>query len=356
MPMSRDLDGSDEPDRHAGTPHPRDQHAFFGHPEAEAAFVEGIRSGRLHHAWLIGGPAGIGKATLAYRVARRLLGLRRGEEAGVASLDLDPGTPASRQVAALSHPNLTVLRRAAATNKKAASATIPVDAVRRALSLFGSTAADGGYRVGIVDSAQDLTVASANALLKVVEEPPPRSIFLIVSHAPQRLLPTIRSRCRRLLLRPLAGEDIRAVVRTLGPPWTEAPPEVLEQAIRLGEGSVGRTLDMLDADKVKLVADVNGALEALPQVEPKRILALAEGLARRDAEDSYELALDTVHRWVSRRLHEQASAGALRLAPLVEVCDKVARSAQEIDTYNLDRRPFVLALFDDLADAVRRTA
>ncbi len=352
--MSREADTPAEPDRLEGAPHPREQLAFFGHAEGEGAFIEGIRGGRLHHAWLIGGLQGIGKATLAYRVARRLLDLRPGTP--VDTLSVPAASAAARQVAALSHPNLAVLRRAPATDKKGPSATIPVDAVRRALSVFGSTSADGGYRVCIVDSADDLTIASANALLKVIEEPPPRSIFLIVSHAPQRLLPTIRSRCRRLGLRPLGEDEIRRVIGSLGKPWTDAPEELLAQALRLGEGSVRRTLEMLDEDKLAFVAQVTQALDALPRTEPKRVLALAESLARRDADETYELALDTVQQWVSRRLEAQAALGAARLAPLVEVCDKVARQAREVDVYNLDRRPLVLSLFDDLAEAVRRTA
>jgi DNA polymerase-3 subunit delta' len=354
--MSREPDDTVEPDRLEGTPHPRRQLAFFGHREGEAAFVDAIRSGRLHHAWLIGGPQGIGKATLAYRVARRLLSLPSPAGQNIPDLSVGPDWPAVHQIAALSHPNLAVLRRAPSTEKKAASATIPVEAVRRALGMFGSTAADGGYRVCIVDSAEDLTIASANALLKVIEEPPPRSVFLIVSHSPQRLLPTIRSRCRRLLLRPLSDGDTRAVIATLGSPWADASEEMVAEAVRLGEGSVRRTLEMLDAEKVSFVAEIMKALDALPQTEPKRTLALAEALARREADETYELALETVQRWLSRRLHEQAGRGATRLAPLVEVCDKVARSAREIDIYNLDRRPLVLSLFDDLADAVRRTA
>jgi DNA polymerase III subunit delta' len=354
--MLREAELLEEPDRLAGAPHPREQTAFFGHQEGEAAFVDGIRSGRLHHAWLIGGPQGIGKATLAYRVARALLDLTSPSGATNRSLDVEPGARAFRQVAALSHPNLAVLRRAPATDKKAASATIPVDAVRRALSVFESTAADGGYRICIVDSAEDLTIASANALLKVIEEPPPRSVFLIVSHAPQRLLPTIRSRCRRLLLRPLADEDIRSAIRSLGSPWSDASGDLLRQALELGEGSVRRALEMLDDDKVAFVATINNALNALPDLEPKKVLALAESLSRRDADAEYELALDTVERWLGRHLHRHASLGPARLAPLVEVCDKVAREAREIDVYNLDRRPLVLTLFDDLAEAVRRTA
>lgn len=345
-----------EPDGFEGAPHPREQFAFFGHSEGENAFLEGLRQGRLHHAWLIGGPQGIGKATLAYRVARAVLDPVRSHDRSINTLDCAPDSRVARQVAVLSHPNLAVLRRAPATDKKAASTTIPVEAVRKTLNMFGSTAADGGYRVCIVDSAEDLTASSANALLKVVEEPPPRSIFLIVSHAPQRVLPTIRSRCRRLLLRPLAEADVTAAITSLGAPWTDVPQDLLAQARRLGEGSVRRTLELLDADKVALVAQIHAVLDNLPRADPKPILALSEALARRDADASYELALETVERWVSMRLHQAENVGAARLAPLVEVCEKIGRQAREIDIYNLDRRPLVLGMFDDLADAVRRMA
>src|SRR5918997_4393739 len=243
--MSRDDQDAAEPDGFEGAPHPREQFAFFGHREGEGAFLEGLRSSRLHHAWLIGGPQGIGKATLAYRVARAILDPVKSRDPGLRSLDVSPDSTASRQVAALSHPNLAVLRRAPATDKNAASSTIPVEAVRRALAMFGSTTADGGYRVCIVDSAEDLTVSSANALLKVIEEPPPRSLFLIVSHAPQRVLATIRSRCRRLLLRPLDGAEVRSAIASLGPGWAEAPDEVFGQALRYGEGSVRRPVEFL---------------------------------------------------------------------------------------------------------------
>lgn len=354
--MSREDREAAEPDQLEGAPHPRDQFAFFGHKEGEEAFLEGLRNGRLHHAWLIGGPQGIGKATLAYRVARTVLDPRRAGDPSLSDLAMSPDNPVARQVAALSHPNLAILRRAPATDKKGPSATIPVEAVRRALGMFGSTAADGGYRVCIVDSAEDLTISSANALLKMIEEPPPRSIFLIVSHAPQRVLPTIRSRCRRLLLRPLANAEIRSVVASLGAPWTGTADDVVDQALTYGEGSARRTLELLDANKVGFIEQVTRLLQALPRTDLRQVHALAEALARRDADDSYELALETVQRWVTERLREQAGLGASRLAPLVEVCEKIARTAREIDVFNLDRRPFILTLFDDLSDAVRRTA
>jgi DNA polymerase-3 subunit delta' len=342
-----------EPDRLAGAPHPRERTVLFGHAEAERAFLDAVAVGRLHHAWLLGGPEGVGKATLAYRVARALLafGVRPSE-----TLAVDPEHRAARQVGALSHPNLVVLRRPAATETKAAATTIPVDAVRRAHAVFGATAADGGYRVCVVDSADDLTAASANALLKLIEEPPPRSIFLVAAHAPQRVLPTIRSRCRRLLLRPLADADLAAAVRSLPPPWAASSDEDLAAAARIAEGSVRRALLALDGERMTAVHETRALLDGLPRVDLKRVLALAEAVSRRDAEEAYELALQAVGRWASERLNARAGEGAARLAPLVEVCDKIARLSREVDAYNLDRRPLIVSMFGDLAEAMRRAA
>jgi DNA polymerase III subunit delta' len=344
-----------EPDQLAGAPHPREQTEFFGHAGAERSFLDAIEAGRLHHAWLIGGPQGVGKATLAYRVARYLLA--GGNTAHRSqSLHVDPDHPAARRVAARSHPDLAVVRRGLRADGKGYSADIRVADVRRALDLFGSTPGEGGYRVCIVDAGDDLNASSANALLKIIEEPPPRSVFLIVAHAPQRLLPTVRSRCRRLLLRPLAEEDLRSVIRSLSLPWTDVEDAALGQAVGLAEGSVRRAVEMLDSDLLKVVSDTQSLLDGLPKLDPKRVLTLAESVAKRGAEDSFRLALDTVMRWTARDLEARAASGPARLAPLVEVCEKVTRTAREAEVYNLDKRPLVVSMFADLAEAVRRTA
>ena len=350
-----DTDAGSEPDRLSGVPHPRERQVLFGHEQAERTFVEGWAAGRLHHAWLIGGPEGIGKATLAYRVARFLLAGGDGASTQSRGLAVPPYHPAARQVAAQSHPDLAVVRRGPRKDGKGYSAEISVGDVRRGLGVFGSAAGAGGYRVCIVDSADDLNTNSANALLKLVEEPPARSIFLIVTHAPQRVLATIRSRCRRLELRPLEDSHLRSVIRSLGSPWSETGDDRLTRAVALGEGSVRRALHMLDEDATALVGEVSALLEALPRVDVKRVLTLAESLSRRGAEDAFALSLDTVSRWASGQVQTQAGVGAARLAPLVEVCEKIARAATEVDIYNLDRRPLVLSMFGDLAEAVRRT-
>lgn len=347
-----------EPDRLAGTPHPRERHQLVGHAQAEAAFLEAYRAGRLHHAWLIGGAEGIGKATFAYRVARFVLAhpdpaspaVRQARDLSVA-----PDDPVFRKVAALSHPDLAVLRRAPGTDKKGPSTVIPVDAVRRALALFASTAGVDGYRVCIVDSAEDLNVASANALLKVIEEPPPRSLFLIVAHAPARALATIRSRCRQMPLRPLSADEVRATVRSLGPPWAQTPDDILARAAGASEGSVRRALALLDEGTMALVDRVLALLRRLPEQDLAALYALAEDLAGRAADDEFAVAFETIVDWIAASVRERAGEGASRLAPLVEVWEKSARAAREAQVLNLDRRPLVLAIFGDLADAVRRS-
>src|SRR5277367_4475775 len=174
--------------------HPRDVFGFDHGESAERAFLEALDRGKLHHAWLLTGPEGVGKATFAYRVARRLLGAT--PDARFGPLGSAPDHPVSRQVAARSHPDLLVLERAGEDGK--ARKVIPVDDARRLPEFFSKAPASAPYRVAIVDAVDDMNPNAANALLKTLEEPPERGILLLVSHAPGGLLPTIRSRCRRL--------------------------------------------------------------------------------------------------------------------------------------------------------------
>src|SRR6266481_3517453 len=189
---------------------PRETTALFGHREAETALLNAYRSGRIPHAWLIGGPLGIGKATLAYRMARFVLAHRNPLSEDVRraeTLNVDPSDPVARHVAAGAHGGLLTLERSL-NDKGVMRTVITVDETRETISFFGSTAAVEGWRVCIVDTVDELNANAANALLKVLEEPPRQSLFLLVSHAPARVLPTIQSRCRKLPLRPLATEDV----------------------------------------------------------------------------------------------------------------------------------------------------
>ncbi len=246
------LPTSDEPDRLPSAPHPRETLALIGHASQERAFLAALASGRMHHGWLLAGPEGIGKASFAYRAARFVLaaGDPTTRAASATSLAMPETDPATRRIMAQSHPDLHLLRRIPKPDGKGYTSNIPVDAVRRVLDRFGSSAAEGGWRVCIVDSAEDMDRSAANALLKLLEEPPPRALFLIVAHAPGRMLPTIRSRCRLMGFAALdegqVAEAGAAALRRMGGPFDEA---AIARAARLSDGSVRRPRPWLSSKR-----------------------------------------------------------------------------------------------------------
>ncbi|MBN9454936.1 MAG: DNA polymerase III subunit delta' [Bosea sp.] len=349
---------SDEPDRLPNAPHPRETLALVGHAVRERTFLDALASGRMHHAWLLGGPEGIGKASFAYRAARFLLAAGDPQARATRSADLamPEHDPATRRVMAQSHPDLHVLRRIPKPDGKSYTSNIPVDSIRRVIDRFGSSAAEGGWRVCIVDSAEDMERSAANALLKLLEEPPPRALFLIVAHAPGRMLPTIRSRCRLLTFEPLAETDVAEAGR-LALERMEMPFDgsALRRAGSLSEGSVRRALTYVDPETLALVEAVRARLDALPQIDLAALMALAEDVAGKAGERDFAVMIETVQGWISDHLHAHAAAQPARLAPLAEVWEKLGQQAREVETYNLDRRPLVMTLFHDLSSAVSRS-
>ena len=334
-------------------PHPRETTDLFGHREAETALLSAYRSGRIPHAWLIGGAQGIGKATLAYRMARYVLAHHDPLSAAVQraeSLSVDPSDPNARRIAAEAHGGLLVLQRTA-NDKGVLRTVITVDETRETIGFFGSTAAAEGWRVCIVDTVDELNANAANALLKTLEEPPRQSLFLLASHAPGRVLPTILSRCRRLSLRPLAKADvIQAVSRASG--IANNDPALIDAA-DAAEGSVARALTLLGGEAVKLHQKTASLLAALPRVDPRELHALGEALG---GSDKVALAtfVDSVDRWVGARMRtEDPNADLPRLARLAEVWEKINRAARDTAEYNLERKPLVFSVFGMLAEATR---
>jgi DNA polymerase-3 subunit delta' len=335
--------------------HPRETTDLFGHRAAETALLDAYRSARIPHAWLIGGAQGIGKATLAYRMARFVLAHRNPLMPSVQraeTLAVDPSEPVARQIAAEAHGGLLVLERGL-NDRGVLRTVITVDETRETISFFGSTAAVEGWRVCIVDTVDELNPNAANALLKILEEPPKQSLFLLVSHAPARALPTILSRCRKLPLRPLATEDvIRAAARATD---RESDDPALVEAAAASEGSVSRALTLLGGDALKLQRRTAALLATLPLVDPRELHALGDSLG---ISDRVALAafVDGVERWVSERLRADdanANANLPRLARLAEVWEKIARAARDTADYNLERKPLVFSVFGMLAEATR---
>jgi DNA polymerase-3 subunit delta' len=217
-----------ETDKEPEAPHPRETFSFVGHEAEEQALFDGLRGGRMHHAWLLAGAKGLGKATLAYRFARVALGAKR---VGPRALDTDPEDQITRRIAAQSHPDLFVLRRGLNDRGKPRR-EITVDEARDLSGFFALAPSEGGMRVAIIDAVDDLNRNAANAILKTLEEPPARSVLLLVCHAPGAILPTIRSRCRRLALRPVGDDLVRSAL------GGEADPALVD----LVKGRPGRAI------------------------------------------------------------------------------------------------------------------
>lgn len=348
-PAPKDDGEALEGDVLTGAPHPRRQDRLFGHAEVEADLMAEWRSGRLPHGLLIGGPEGVGKATMAYRIARFVLS-GGAAPASQHSFDVPESHPVWRQVAALSHPDLLVLRRVPEPGEEKIPTVIPAEMVRKVRNFFGATAGSGGWRVCIVDAVDDLNSFGANALLKTLEEPPPRALFLLVTHAPGRVLPTIRSRTRAVRLKPLGGAEVLAALDHLAPALALEEADLPAAAAASG-GSVRRAIVLARGEGMEVRAATQRALEQLPQPRMEELHALGARL-QGDRGDGLDLFLETVSDWIAAEA-TSGLAGRARLVRLGEVWEKVRRSGAEADIYNLDRKALVFRIFTELAEAAR---
>ncbi|HXG79125.1 MAG TPA: DNA polymerase III subunit delta' [Methyloceanibacter sp.] len=348
MTAERSRAGSSEPDRLEGFAHPREADRLFGHAAAEREFAEALRSGRIHHAWLIVGPEGIGKATLAYRLARSVLA--EGEE-------VHPDHPVFRKVAALSHPNLLLIRRSWVEKSKRYSQWIGIDEVRRLRAFLGHSAGEGNWRVVVVDRADELNQNAANALLKALEEPPPRTLFLLISSTEGKLPVTIRSRTRVLRLTALGREDLEKAVRgALRSAEREIDSETLEKAFALSQGSVRRALELIANDGIELYDEIASQLAGLPEFDGPRLHRQVERLGAAEGErlDLYlSLLLGLIERLIRVAATGEAAAEAERrlsaqllsrsnLAFWAEAWEAISEAKSEAAALNLDRSLLVL--------------
>jgi DNA polymerase-3 subunit delta' len=362
-------------------PEPRANPDLLGHEAAEANLLRAAAAGRLAHGWLITGPRGIGKATLAFRFARYLLagGADSGAEPqglfgaseprAPQGLHLDAGHPVFRRVASGGHADLRVIERGWDEKKKKLRGEIVVDDVRDIGAFLHLTPAEGGWRVVVVDCAEDMNRNAANAVLKVLEEPPRRSLLLLVSHAPGRLLPTIRSRCRRLALRPLADAQVRALLARYRPDLGMEDQALL---VRLAQGSFGRALALADEDGLELYRDLMGLLGNLPVLDVSALHDFADRLARDREGGAFRTAAELLEGWMARLLRAAALgrpepgvpadeaavlarlAGSRRLEQWLALWEKVTRLVAGVEQIDLDRKQVWIGAMLALAGQVRR--
>lgn len=371
--MSKD---ADEKDLAAAHPAPRLNAEIVGQGAAEAALLDAYRSGRLPHAWLFTGPKGVGKATLAYRFARFLL--TDGANGGAASLFSDapaapatslrvePNHPVFHRMASGGHADFRVLERTANAKTGKMRSEIVIDDARDIIEFMHLTPAESSRRVVIVDSADDMNRNTANALLKVLEEPPASAVLILISHSPARLLPTIRSRCRKLVLAPLSDDEVREGVAKYHPGLRA---EEAEAVARLGEGSLGRALEIAEHGGLGLYQDLVSLLATLPRLDFTALQDFAGTAAGDDG--SFDLSASLLRGWHARLLKGAATgtfppglvegetalmrrlAGAASLDRWFEVWDKNDRLFRRADSANLDHRQVLLNAFLAFETAAR---
>jgi DNA polymerase-3 subunit delta' len=344
---------------------------LIGHEAAEQAFLQAFRAGRLPHAWLISGPEGVGKATFAYRIARFLLSQPMlAEEGGLfggsapaapAALEMAPGERVFRQVAQQGHPDFRLLRRTVNPKNGKLRTEIIVDDVREVIDFLHLKPATSPWRVVIVDSADELNDSSANALLKILEEPRPNTVIVLLSHAPQALLPTIRSRCRKLVLQPLP-RDLAAV--ELAARFPDVKVADRELAIATAGGSLGQAIRMIERDGVGLLRDIGALLASWPRLDAGLLHKLGDKLGGRDQDAQFDLAVELLGWWFARMARmaatgetpepqlfegEMALVGRMQAAASLdrwlELWEKVSRLFDRVRAVTLDRKQAWVAAF-----------
>jgi DNA polymerase III subunit delta' len=332
--------------------HPRTNAVLIGHTACEYAFLSAFRAGTLHHAWLLSGEEGVGKATFAYRAARFLLSRGDKETGSPEGMEVPDAHPVARQLHAGAHPSLFVLGDASAN-----ASSIAIDDVRKLRSFLGLTS-PAAWRAIVVDPANGLSAASANALLKAIEEPPPRTVFFLVAHGALSVIPAIRSRCVRLAFRPLGVKDFAvAIARACEAINLDVPDAVaLGKLHELAAGSPGRALELLAGGALSLAETLDKILSGLPKLDYGHIHGLIQTISGARNAQNFSRLCDLIEEragHLSKRALADGS-GAEMSAAWAELCQKIRSRRLELESLNLDKGAFLMAAFSDMERTASR--
>lgn len=351
--------------------HPRLTQSLIGHEAAERQFIEAVNSERIHHGWLISGQKGIGKATLAWRIAKFLHAQNPGKSdsglfgdelppARYESLEIDPNSDIKSRIEAGGHGGICLIERGENEKTGKMRNDIVIDDVRGLIKFFSQTAAEDGWRVAIVDAADELNVNAANALLKVLEEPPEKAILLLVAHSPGKLLPTIKSRCRQLALQPLGHDSMRAV---LAQRYPEMDTAELNAIALMAEGAPGRAVELISQGGSGLYRELASMLAPLPRMDMVGVHAFAGKLGGVKADAEYRMFVQMFMGWLQRLIRQMVTgkpvddimpgeseqitriSALARVDQWLDLWEKVGHLTTRADAINLDRKQVIVSIF-----------
>ncbi len=353
---------------------PQFNNTLIGHETAERAFLDAYNRERLHHAWLITGPKGVGKATLAWRFAKFLQCSDDVEDTHAAlfaaplqndarSLDIDPDNPILSRISAGSHGGIRAITRTVNEKTGKLRNDIVIDDIRKLIKFFNQTASEGTWRIAIIDAVDELNSAAANALLKILEEPPEMSILFLVAHSPGRLLPTIRSRCRALALSPLDNDNLHLVLAQMFP---EMPTDQLATLAHMSTGAPGRGVEINSLDGLNLYTRLLNIITKAPRMNMPDVHKLAGELGAIKADAQYRLFIHLLQDFLTRLVKWCATGYQTNLVKSVEaeifdrftacsgldpwlaLWEKVGELSSRADSVNLDRKQLIVLLFGDI--------
>jgi len=362
-----DLETGESPE--IKVPDPRENPSLVGHEAAEAVLLRAFLANRLPSGLLITGPHGIGKATLAFRFARFLLAQAAERSGGGLFVPAAPTTlavpaehPVFRRIAAGGHADLLTIERGIDPKRKRERSEIVIEDARKVAGFLHLTPAEGGWRIVIVDIADEMNRSAANTLLKILEEPPARAVLILLSDNPGRLLPTIRSRCRRLALRPLSNERVDALIARYRPDLTEAERS---QLVKLAKGSIGRALELQEVKGLAIKDSIEALLAGLPKLDGAALQDLADEVSRWNSEGTFSVLAELLPETLAEKIAAAARPESRSDPPLstllrrrgldrwVEVWEKIIHLFAQADAINLDRKQVVLNAFFALEEAAR---